>query len=150
MIYTAPRRSAVRWITFPVLAPHAGGRHGYLAGTDDDRLADLNQAIADPSIDAIWCIRGGYGVTRILDRVAFQPLRDRPKAIVGYSDITALLLAAVRHAGLVTFHGPTARAPCRPSADSTSSESSPAPSRPAGSAACRSPPACWCPRRTGS
>ena len=76
-----------------------------------DRLADLNQAIADPSIDAIWCIRGGYGVTRILDRVAFQPLRDRPKAIVGYSDITALLLAAVRHAGLVTFHGPTARAP---------------------------------------
>jgi muramoyltetrapeptide carboxypeptidase len=95
----------------PVLAPHAGGRHGYLAGTDDDRLADLNQAIADPSIDAIWCIRGGYGVTRILDRVAFQPLRDRPKAIVGYSDITALLLAAVRHAGLVTFHGPTARAP---------------------------------------
>ncbi|HJX86897.1 MAG TPA: LD-carboxypeptidase, partial [Gemmatimonadales bacterium] len=71
----------------PVLAPHAGGKHGYLAGTDDDRLADLNQAIADPSIDAIWCIRGGYGVTRILDRVAFQPLRDRPKAIVGYSDI---------------------------------------------------------------
>ena len=95
----------------PVLAPHADGRHGYLAGTDDDRLADLNQAIANPSIDAIWCIRGGYGVTRILDRVAFQPLRDRPKVIVGYSDITALLLAAIRHAGLITFHGPTARAP---------------------------------------
>ena len=95
----------------PVLGAHAGGRHGYLAGTDDDRLADLNQAIADPSIDAIWCIRGGYGVTRILDRVAFEPLRDRPKVIVGYSDITALLLAATRHAGLVTFHGPTARAP---------------------------------------
>ena len=94
-----------------MLAPHAGGRHGYLAGTDDDRLADLNQAIADPTIDAIWCIRGGYGVTRILDRVDFQPLRDRPKVILGYSDITALLLAATRHAGLVTFHGPTARAP---------------------------------------
>lgn len=95
----------------PALAPHAAGRHGYLAGTDEHRLADLNQAIADPTIDAIWCIRGGYGVTRILDRVAFQPLRDRPKIIVGYSDITALLLAATRHAGLVTFHGPTARAP---------------------------------------
>jgi muramoyltetrapeptide carboxypeptidase len=95
----------------PVLGEHSGGRHGYLAGTDDDRLADLNQAIADPTIDAIWCIRGGYGVTRILDRVAFQPLRDRPKVVLGYSDITALLLAATRHAGLVTFHGPTARAP---------------------------------------
>jgi muramoyltetrapeptide carboxypeptidase len=95
----------------PVMGSHAGARHGYLAGTDDDRLADLNRAIADPALDAIWCIRGGYGVTRILDRVDFGPLRDRPKIILGYSDITALLLAAVRHAGLVTFHGPTARAP---------------------------------------
>ena len=95
----------------PVMGPHAGARHGYLAGTDDDRLADLNAAIADPTIDAIWCIRGGYGMTRILDRVDFEPLRDRPKIMLGYSDITALLLAAVRHAGLVTFHGPTARAP---------------------------------------
>jgi muramoyltetrapeptide carboxypeptidase len=95
----------------PVMGSHSGARHGYLAGTDDDRLADLNAAIADPAIDAIWCIRGGYGVTRILDRVDFAPLRDRPKIILGYSDITALLLAAVRHAGLVTFHGPTARAP---------------------------------------
>jgi muramoyltetrapeptide carboxypeptidase len=95
----------------PVLGDHAAGRHGYLAGTDEDRLADLNGAIADPAIDAIWCIRGGYGVTRILDRVAFEPLWKRPKIILGYSDITALLLAGVRHAGLVTFHGPTARAP---------------------------------------
>jgi muramoyltetrapeptide carboxypeptidase len=95
----------------PVMGAHAAGRHGYLAGTDNDRLADLNGAIADPTIDAIWCIRGGYGVTRILDRIEFEPLRERPKIILGYSDITALLLAAVRHAGLVTFHGPTARAP---------------------------------------
>jgi muramoyltetrapeptide carboxypeptidase len=95
----------------PVMGAHAAGRHGYLAGPDDDRLEDLNGAIADPAIDAIWCIRGGYGVTRILDRVEFGPLRDRPKVLLGYSDITALLLAAVRHAGLVTFHGPTARAP---------------------------------------
>jgi len=95
----------------PVMGSHAGGRHGYLAGTDDDRLADLNGAIGDPTVDAIWCIRGGYGMTRILDRVDFEPLRDRPKIMLGYSDITALLLAAVRHADLVTFHGPTARAP---------------------------------------
>jgi muramoyltetrapeptide carboxypeptidase len=95
----------------PIMGAHAAARHGYLAGTDDDRLADINGAIADPTIDAIWCIRGGYGVTRILDRIEFEPLQDRPKIILGYSDITALLLAAVRHAGLVTFHGPTARAP---------------------------------------
>ena len=95
----------------PVMGSHADGRHGYLAGTDDDRLADLNGAIADATIDAIWCIRGGYGMTRILDRVEFEPLKDRPKIILGYSDITALLLAAFRHAGLITFHGPTARAP---------------------------------------
>jgi muramoyltetrapeptide carboxypeptidase len=95
----------------PVMGVHADGHHGYLAGTDDDRLADLNGAIADPTIDAIWCIRGGYGVTRILDGVEFEPLRSRPKIILGYSDITALLLAALRHAGLITFHGPTARAP---------------------------------------
>lgn len=95
----------------PVMGARAGARHGYLAGTDDDRLADLNAAIADPAIDAIWCIRGGYGVTRILDRVEFEPLHTRPKALIGYSDITALLLAARRRADLVTFHGPTARAP---------------------------------------
>jgi len=95
----------------PVMGAHAAARHGYLAGTDDDRLADLNGAIADSTIDAIWCIRGGYGVTRILDRIEFEPLQERPKIILGYSDITALLLAALRHAGLVTFHGPTARAP---------------------------------------
>ena len=94
----------------PALGAHAGARHGYLAGTDADRLADLNAAIADPAIDAIWCIRGGYGMTRILDQVELGPLVGRPKAIIGYSDITALLLAAHGQAGLVTFHGPTARA----------------------------------------
>src|SRR5919109_4987790 len=45
----------------PTLAPKAGARHGYFAGTDEERLADLNRALADPEVDAIWCIRGGYG-----------------------------------------------------------------------------------------
>src|SRR5688572_29799448 len=53
----------------PVLGAHAGSRYGYLAGSDDDRIADLNAALADDRIDAVWCIRGGYGVTRILHRV---------------------------------------------------------------------------------
>src|SRR5882672_1558993 len=95
----------------PVLLPHAGGRHGYLAGSDAERVADLNAALRDPTLDAIWCLRGGYGVTRILDQVEFEALAQRPRAVIGFSDITALLLAAHRHTGLVTFHGPMARAP---------------------------------------
>lgn len=95
----------------PVLAPATGRRHGYLAGPDEQRLADFNAALRDPEIDAIWCIRGGYGSLRILDRVDFEALARRPKPVVGFSDITALLNAAVARAGVVTFHGPVARAP---------------------------------------
>lgn len=93
----------------PVLGLHARDRMGYLAGSDADRLADLNATLRDPAIDAVWCIRGGYGMTRILDQVDFAALRKRPKAIIGYSDITALLNGALQEAGVVTFHGPTAR-----------------------------------------
>lgn len=95
----------------PVLFPHAAARHGYLAGTDAQRLGDLNAALRDPAIGAVWCLRGGYGLTRIIDAVDFQALADHPKAILGYSDVTVLLLAAAARAGVVTFHAPTARAP---------------------------------------
>jgi muramoyltetrapeptide carboxypeptidase len=94
----------------PLLAPSAGRRYGYLAGTDDERLADLNGALRDASVDAIWCIRGGFGSTRILHRVDFAALADRPRPLIGFSDITALLLGAVAAAGVVAFHGPVARA----------------------------------------
>jgi muramoyltetrapeptide carboxypeptidase len=95
----------------PVLGPHVRDRLGYLAGTDADRLADLNAALRNPAIDAVWCIRGGYGMTRILDEVDFAALSKQPKAIIGYSDITALLNGALQESGVVTFHGPTARNP---------------------------------------
>ena len=94
----------------PVIGPNARKRTGYLAGSDDERLADLNAALADPATDAVWCLRGGYGITRLLDRVDLAPLARRPKVIIGYSDITALLLAVTRLTGIVTFHGPVARA----------------------------------------
>ncbi len=94
-----------------VLAPHVHDRLGYLAGSDADRLSDLNAALRDDTIDAVWCIRGGYGVTRILEDVDFAALHARPKAIIGYSDITALLHGALKEGGVVTFHGPTARNP---------------------------------------
>jgi muramoyltetrapeptide carboxypeptidase len=94
----------------PVMGAHAAGHHGYFSGTDDARLADLNAALRDPAVDAVWCIRGGYGMTRILDGVDFEALARRPRPVIGYSDITALLAAVVRRAGLVAFHAPTARA----------------------------------------
>jgi len=94
----------------PVVGTHAGGHYGYFSGTDTERLADLNAALRDSAIDAVWCIRGGYGVTRILDGVDFEALARRPRPVIGYSDITALLAAVVRRSGVVAFHAPTARA----------------------------------------
>ena len=81
-------------------------REGYLAGSDAVRLRDLHAAFADPEVDAIFCLRGGYGTPRLLDSLDFNLLRANPKPLVGYSDITALHLAITRHAGFVTFHGP--------------------------------------------
>ena len=77
----------------PMLGRHAAAHHGYFAGTDAERLADLNAALADPEIDAVWCILGGFGVSRILAVVDFDAVAARPKAVVGYSAITALRLA---------------------------------------------------------
>src|SRR4029078_9867449 len=70
----------------PVRGANAGGHHGFFSGTDEARLADLNAALRDPAVDAIWCIRGGYGVTRILDGGAFEALPPPPRAVIGYHD----------------------------------------------------------------
>lgn len=79
---------------------------GYLAGSDDVRLHDLHAAFADDEVDAIICLRGGYGTPRLLDRIDYQLLQNHAKPFIGYSDITALHLAINRYAGFVTFHGP--------------------------------------------
>jgi len=96
------------WV--PVVGANVLARDGYLAGGDGARLADLNSALVDDSIDAVWCIRGGYGVMRILETIDYAALRRRPKPVIGYSDITALHAAAATRCDAVTFHGPTARA----------------------------------------
>ena len=88
------------------LFPHAGETTYYLAGPDDHRASDLNAAFADPSVDAIFCLRGGYGASRILPLLDYEMIKKNPKIICGYSDITALLNAIHRLTGLVTFHGP--------------------------------------------
>ncbi|HEY6219795.1 MAG TPA: LD-carboxypeptidase [Gemmatimonadaceae bacterium] len=92
-----------------VVAPHAQSADGYLAGSDADRAADLNSAIADSAIDAVWCLRGGYGAMRLLESLDYAAMAKRPKPLIGYSDVTALHAAFGRNSGVVTFHGPTAR-----------------------------------------
>ena len=94
----------------PVLGKHTHRRFGYLAGTDEERITDLNDALRDSSTDAIWCIRGGYGSLRLLDQVDYAAMAERPKALIGFSDATALLNAIHRLTGVATFHGPVARA----------------------------------------
>jgi muramoyltetrapeptide carboxypeptidase len=82
---------------------------GYLAGNDAQRLRDVNWAFREETIDAVWCIRGGYGLTRILDRIDYGALTRRPRPVMGYSDVTALHCAIGRVCAMVTFHAPTAR-----------------------------------------
>lgn len=94
----------------PVPGHYVLARRGYLAGTDDERLADFNAAARDPSIDAVWCLRGGYGTLRLLEGVDYEAWQRFPKPLIGYSDITALHAAIGHRADLVTYHGPTARA----------------------------------------
>jgi muramoyltetrapeptide carboxypeptidase len=99
----------------PVVGAHALARADYFAGADAERLADLNAALRDPDVDGVWCLRGGYGAMRLLDGVDYDALARRPRALVGFSDVTALhLAAAARVPGLVTFHGPTARGALTP------------------------------------
>ncbi len=86
-------------------------RYGYLAGTDEQRLADFHAAFKDPEVKAVWCIRGGYGCTRILHNIDYKLIRKNPKILVGYSDVTALLNAIHQRTGLVGFHGPVGATP---------------------------------------
>jgi len=98
----------------PVVGANVLARDGYFAGVDAQRAADLNLALRDDSIDAVWCLRGGYGAMRILDAIDYDAVARRPKPVIGYSDITALHAAFTRRSEVVTYHGPTARAVLSP------------------------------------
>lgn len=80
--------------------------YGYFAGTDQERSDELMHMFTNPDVDAILCVRGGYGAIRILDLLDFDLIRQNPKVIIGYSDITALLTSIYERTGLITFHGP--------------------------------------------
>lgn len=82
--------------------------HRYFSGTETQRIDELMSFIQDDSIDAIICGRGGYGVMRILDRIDYDVIRNNPKIILGFSDITALLNSIYAKSGVVSYHGPVA------------------------------------------
>ena len=78
---------------------------GYLSGKDKDRALDLERMFLDKDVDAIICVRGGYGCARILDLIDFTIIRDNPKIFVGFSDVTALHIAINQLSNLATYHG---------------------------------------------
>ncbi|MCC7376285.1 MAG: LD-carboxypeptidase [Verrucomicrobiales bacterium] len=88
------------------VAPHIEARHGFSAGTDDQRAEDLNTFFADRQVKALFAIRGGNGCCRLLKRLDYALVRRNPKILVGYSDLTFLQLALWRRTGLITFSGP--------------------------------------------
>ncbi|WP_431028020.1 S66 peptidase family protein [Lysinibacillus sp. LZ02] len=88
------------------LGQHASNRWGYLAGKDEERLADLHNMFANPEINGIICSRGGYGAARMTDKIDFELIRNNPKVFWGYSDITFLHTSFGQLSNLVTFHGP--------------------------------------------
>jgi muramoyltetrapeptide carboxypeptidase len=89
-----------------VVGANVQKKHGYLAGTDEERAADLHAMFRDRRVKAIICARGGYGTPRLLRLLDFRLIKRNPKIFVGFSDITALQLAFWEKCGLVTFHAP--------------------------------------------
>ena len=89
-----------------VLGPHVMDRHGYFAGDDEVRAGDLNDIIATDPCKAICFARGGYGLTRILDRLDYEGLRRRPRLLLGISDLTAFFMALQRRGPYMVLYGP--------------------------------------------
>jgi len=89
-----------------VLGKYVYNNTGYLAGKDSERLKDLNQAIEDPAVGAIFCARGGYGAMRLLSGLNYGSFSSNPKPFVGFSDTTALVHALYFNSRVITFHGP--------------------------------------------
>jgi muramoyltetrapeptide carboxypeptidase len=81
-------------------------KFGYFAGTDEFRANEINEFFGNKKIKGIFCMKGGWGCARILDKIDYELIQKNPKVLIGFSDITALLIAITAKTGLVTFHGP--------------------------------------------
>ena len=78
------------WGLHAIVGKHVFSKANHFAGTDEERCSDLQSAMDDPKINAIWCARGGYGTVRVLDKLNYTEFKKNPKWVIGYSDITAL------------------------------------------------------------
>jgi muramoyltetrapeptide carboxypeptidase len=85
---------------------HLDEQYGYFAGQDQDRIADLHAMYRDPEVDIILCTRGGWGSLRLVDQLNYNLIRENPKPLIGYSDITTLQLAIWSRTGLPALSGP--------------------------------------------
>ena len=81
-------------------------KNGPFAGSPEERAKDINAMFADPSIDAIFCARGGYGCNKVLPLLDYELIKDNPKIFMGFSDITACLNSITQKTKMVSFHGP--------------------------------------------
>ncbi len=99
------RQALTHWGLTTTLHPDVYAQHSVFAGTDTQRSNALQEALTHPEVQLILAARGGYGLTRYVDELQFIALLKHPKWIVGYSDVTALHLAAHK-AGVLTIHGP--------------------------------------------
>jgi muramoyltetrapeptide carboxypeptidase len=104
--FEAGQRVLERLGLVPLVSRGEFTRDGFLAGSDERRANDLGRALHEEDTDAVWCIRGGYGTARLLPLLDLRRLRRHPKLLVGFSDVTALLVQLTRPGGYVTIHGP--------------------------------------------
>lgn len=77
----------------------------YLAGSDEDKIKSIHEFFLDPEIDLIMAARGGYGAIRLINKLDYELIKNNPKPIIGFSDVTALLLMIYKKTGLITYHG---------------------------------------------
>jgi muramoyltetrapeptide carboxypeptidase len=90
----------------PVLGRHLLSTHGYMAGTDEERLSDFCHALTDPSIHAVWAITGGFGSIHLLDNLPYESFKENPKIVLGGDDVSHILLALYKKSGVVTLSAP--------------------------------------------
>lgn len=106
-------QEAIKQITelgfVPIYPERILSKNGYFSGTDEQRAKSINEMFLNPHVKGIFCTNGGYGCTRILDLIDYQTVKENPKIIIGYSDVTALLNAINQKTNLITFHGPIGR-----------------------------------------
>lgn len=99
-----------KWGFRVVVGKTLGNQYNYFSGTDEERLADLQQMLDDDSINAVLCARGGYGLGRIIDALSFKKLKKYPKWIIGFSDITILQSHLFSNFKIASLHAPMAAA----------------------------------------